>query len=308
MFVGHQKIRKYFNRVIANNKLAQCYLFAGPENVGKFTLAQQIAQRLLGLEKAGIEINNHPDFLLIKPEIKQSKNVSEKKQLPSKKNTKPIISINQIRELKRKFSLSSFSGGYKVAIIDQADYLTIDGQNTCLKLLEEIDAQKNIIILIVANISAVLPTIISRCQIINFGLVGQEEMKQIKNSRYLINLSLGRPGRLVKMIENQEYRSAFEQYFHLWREVGQKKYIWEKFKAVQEIGQNLSVIKDLIDVWLTINRQTLLKNIEKNNFNKIKNQIDNISTLLSAKKLLSKSGLNAKILLEDLILNLCFKK
>ena len=309
MFIGHQKIRKYFDRAIANNKLAQCYLFVGPESVGKFTLAQQITKKLLNLGKAEteMEINNHPDFLLVKPKIKQNKNISEKKKI-SKKNTRPIIGIDQIRELKRKFSLSSFSGWYKVAIIDQADYLTVEGQNSCLKLLEETDARKNIIILITDNLSSILPTIISRCQMINFGLVNREEMKKIKGDDHLIDLSLGRPGRLIKIIESQEDQNKFEQYFYLWREIGQKKYIWEKFNEIKKIGQEPQAIKNLIDVWLIINHQRLIENIERDKVNEFEKQLNNLSILLDTKKLLSKSGLNAKILLEDLILSLCFKK
>ncbi|HHD92655.1 MAG TPA: AAA family ATPase, partial [Candidatus Portnoybacteria bacterium] len=172
MFIGHQKIKKYFEQAIGKNQLAQCYLFVGPESVGKFTLAQWIAKNLLNSKESKLEISNHPDFLLIKPEIKQNKSAFKKKQ-SSPKNTNPIISIDQVRELKRKFFLSSFGGGRKVAVIDKIDRLTMVGQNTCLKLLEELDAQKNIIILTTSSFSSVLPTIISRCQVINFGLVSR---------------------------------------------------------------------------------------------------------------------------------------
>lgn len=287
MIIGHQKIKNYFERIINQNNLAHAYLFAGPENVGKFTLASWIAQKLINQE----DINSHPDVLIIKPEIKEEH--GKIKELS--------ITIDQIRKLKERFSLSPFQSQYKIAIIDQADRLTPQAQNTCLKLLEELKDCKNLIILVTSHPHLILPTIISRCQIINFGLVDSGEMNKITNDNQLINLSWGRPGRLIKLIKDKNQSEEYLQYFQLWSSLKQKQ-IWDKFKKIQTISQDIFKTKNFINTWLILNRQELIERIKDNDLAAAERNLNNIHYLISAYSLLSKSGLNVRILLENLLL------
>jgi len=76
------------------------------------------------------------------------------------------IGIDEIRDLQKKLSLKSSNGGLKVAIINNAHNLTIAAQNALLKTLEE-PPKNSQIILTAPTAESLLPTIVSRCQIVN---------------------------------------------------------------------------------------------------------------------------------------------
>jgi DNA polymerase-3 subunit delta' len=77
------------------------------------------------------------------------------------------ISIGQMRELERKLSLSSFLNSYKIAIIEEAETMSLEAANSLLKTLEE-PTPKTVIILLAASVSALPATIVSRCQVLKF--------------------------------------------------------------------------------------------------------------------------------------------
>jgi DNA polymerase III delta prime subunit len=89
------------------------------------------------------------------------------------------IKIEHIRELAYKLSLKPYQAAYKIAVIDQADQMTIEAANALLKVLEE-PKPYTIIILISSNPNRLPKTIISRTQKINFGpLTPQDQEPQL---------------------------------------------------------------------------------------------------------------------------------
>lgn len=96
----------------------------------------------------------HPDFMYLTPEIS--------------------IGIDQVRKIKHFVGLRPYSEIYKVAYIEEAQNLTIEAQNAFLKTLEE-PPERTIIILTAPSIDSLLPTIISRCQIIYLKRIILEE-------------------------------------------------------------------------------------------------------------------------------------
>ncbi len=114
------------------------------------------------------------------------------------------LNIRQIRELKRHCYLKSPSGyGTKVFIIDDASQLSRPAMNSLLKILEEPPPDTHII-LITSREEALLPTIVSRCQRVDFGPLNRAEMEEftqlygIEASEELIEISSGSPGKLLK--------------------------------------------------------------------------------------------------------------
>jgi DNA polymerase III, delta subunit len=100
------------------------------------------------------KLNQHPDVVNINP------TVNEKTILQ-----KPSIKIEQVRNLQHQLSKKPLLLPVQMAIIWQAQFLTISSQHAFLKLLEE-PLTQTLIFLIVDNYQALLPTIQSRCQII----------------------------------------------------------------------------------------------------------------------------------------------
>ena len=98
------------------------------------------------------------------------------------------IGIDQIRRLQHQLSLKPYSSFYQIGIIPTAEKLTIPAQNALLKLLEE-PPKDTIIILSSQNADLLLPTIVSRCQIIRLASKSQIEIKKsiIDHQSLIIN-------------------------------------------------------------------------------------------------------------------------
>jgi len=96
------------------------------------------------------------------------------------------IGINQIRHLQHQLQLKPYSSSKKVAIIPEAEKLTIPAQNAMLKLLEE-PPKDTIIILSSPTSEVLLPTVVSRCRIVKLPDKPQKEIDQkIFNSQFSI--------------------------------------------------------------------------------------------------------------------------
>lgn len=158
--IGQDKAVNSLKRSLEARRLFHAYLFTGPEHVGKMTLATTLAQALNCSSKDGpcgecsacrrIASGNHPDLHIIRT---GSTNGSQQKE----------ISIEQVREVQHMVSLRPYEGNYRVIIIEGAEYMSEGAANCFLKTLEE-PPPFTIFILLTSDASALLPTIISRCQ------------------------------------------------------------------------------------------------------------------------------------------------
>lgn len=142
--------------------------------------------------------NNQPDFLQIQPDGNS-------------------IKIEQIRELQKRIQEKPIISSRKVYIIDEADLMTQESQNCLLKTLEEPPAFSTII-LIGSNENAFLPTIKSRCMILHFQKIEDEEMRAyLANQLGLTNVSQnmldtyqGSIGKAINLKDKQEEYLALE--------------------------------------------------------------------------------------------------
>lgn len=160
-FAGNAPLRRLLHHSIGQNRLAHAYIFNGPEGVGKkrtaldLAAAVNCAARPAGLDSCGecpscrkIAAGAHPDVHLVAP-------------------AKKVFLIEQIREIIREIQYQPFEGQRRLFILDNSDRMNDESANCLLKTLEE-PPDKNILVLITANLSALLPTIRSRSQILNF--------------------------------------------------------------------------------------------------------------------------------------------
>lgn len=195
-FIGHKRQVEYLNKALQKGRLAHAYLFYGPEEVGKFTFANNFASSLVIPYYRG-----ETSIVILSPES----------PLVSKKDKRKDIPIEDMRELKRKFSLAPEAGKWRVAIIDQADKMSQEASNGFLKLLEE-PGEKTLFILISSAIESVLPTVVSRTQPIRFSLVSEGDMEDLARQKTedaeaqktAIWFAAGRPGRLCLLLEKKD--------------------------------------------------------------------------------------------------------
>ncbi|HUV47195.1 MAG TPA: hypothetical protein VMW29_03615 [Candidatus Bathyarchaeia archaeon] len=125
------------------------------------------------------------------------------------------VGINQIRQLQKFLSQKPFQKDFKTALIPEAEKLTIPAQNSFLKTLEEPPAL-SVIILCCPNKNLLLPTIISRCQLVELPyepeLVLENKLSAEYYSLYLKIIKAG-PGQRLKLIEQYtKNREAAEKF------------------------------------------------------------------------------------------------
>ncbi len=179
--IGHKKQCDYLKHVLESGNVAHAYCFSGSKGLGKATIAKEFAERLLSLET---------------DKLQTSPNVT----IVSDENGK--IGVEEIRALKQTLSLSTFGGGWKIAIINGADSMTTSAQNALLKTLEEPTPQ-TVLILISHNSDALLETIRSRVATIEFNLLPVDQIVDALEDRFgvkkqkaqlIAQLSMGRAG------------------------------------------------------------------------------------------------------------------
>jgi DNA polymerase-3 subunit delta' len=181
---GHDEIADRFQRSISRGRLASTFLFVGPPGVGKWSFARKLARALLcqarpqnSLTACGqcedciqVDALVHPDLILVaKPE--------DSAVIP----LKTFIGDPEHRMqqgLCHDISLKPYRGGRKIAIIDDADLMNVEGANCLLKTLEE-PPPHSILILIGTSEQKQLPTIRSRSQIIRFQRLPQPIVAQL---------------------------------------------------------------------------------------------------------------------------------
>ncbi len=189
--VGHDRVLQQFRTALARGRLASTFLFVGPPGVGKRTFALKLAQALLcdtrpeaALDPCGkcaacrqVEALAHPDVHLV--------------QRPADASNLPLelfIGDDEHRNragLCYELSLKPFSGKRRIGIIDDADLLALgsrESANSLLKTLEE-PPPKSVLILIGTSQQRQLPTIRSRCQIVRFDPLAEQDVADLLVAR-----------------------------------------------------------------------------------------------------------------------------
>lgn len=216
----------FLHSLIKQNRLPHALLVEGAKGIGKRQLALSLGSFLLC--KNPVEVSSgdftssfsdnsacgqcrscrlnlagtHPDLLLISPEEKSS-----------------VIKVDQIRFLIDFVSKTSQQGGKKIIIIDPAEAMNINSANALLKSLEEPTAD-TFLILVSHQSSKLLPTIKSRCQLLECAAPDHDSALQWlagyggeERAALLLRLSDGRPIAALDMLNSEamEIREALSK-------------------------------------------------------------------------------------------------
>ena len=153
---GQDEAIKFLKIAISSGKMAHAYIFAGPRGCGRSLLARNFAKAINCEDSENAPCNScrkidkdiHPDVKWVRGDEKSGQ-----------------IKIDQMRELQSRIALKSYEGKYKICIIQNAEFMTIEAANSFLKTLEEPPAN-TLFILITEKPKDLLPTIASRCQMV----------------------------------------------------------------------------------------------------------------------------------------------
>lgn len=297
-FIGNTKAVSLLRNSLAKGNLNHAYLFSGPENVGKFTLAKMFALNLIQgvqLDQETEKFNKDAllDLIVVTPEIVEKKGISKQRD----------ISIESVREANQKLSLFPYHGKYKVLIIDDAHKMNVSAQNGLLKTLEEPNLT-TIIILVTHEIDRILPTILSRSQVINFGLVSDEDMREgfgenFNFSSQCIDLSIGRPGLAKSLNENNKERifraDALNEFSNL-----KKSSLGEKFKTAEDFSKNVVKTLEKLNIWMWEIRKIANSSDEKGRLQ----SYDSIEKIQKVMTTLKRTNANSRLILETLFMDL----
>ena len=169
------KVVQLLENSLKKDRLSHAYLFEGEKGTKKFETALYFAQMLLctNVDKPCLECHNcrrikngtHPNVYIIEP-----------------KNN--LIRKGQIADLQTEFSKTSIEPGPKIYIIKDIESINTNAANSLLKFLEE--PYPNIhAILTTSNINRILPTIISRSQIVQFSSLSPKVVEaEVKEAGY----------------------------------------------------------------------------------------------------------------------------
>lgn len=197
----------------ASGRLAHGWLLAGPEGIGKATLAYRMARAAIAgdgrLEApedcpvaARIRAGSEPGLRVLRREVD-----TESRSTPKPVQTR--IPIRNVRKAKEFLQTSAPDGGWRAVIVDAADELTLQAANAFLKLLEEPPA-RTLLLLVAHNAGGLLPTIRSRCRRLDLRPLGPGDLSAAlaqaghdlppAEAEALAGLSGGSVGRAARLI------------------------------------------------------------------------------------------------------------
>jgi len=199
---GQKYALSFLESSLSRGSISHAYIFSGPPGVGKMTAALWFVAGVLCREPGP-----EPCSRCLQCRRVANGNYPYLKKIYPEKNT---IRINQIRAIGDFLKYKVETSVYRFIIIDEADTMTPEAANSLLRILEEPPVQTTFILL-ADNLNKLFPTIISRCQIVNFSTLSRENMTEILNDRGLdkrdiaavLPVAHGSIGRAIELVEDE---------------------------------------------------------------------------------------------------------
>lgn len=328
--IGNKAIINFLKSNIQTKKTVPAYLFVGPKQVGKRTVANIFSKVFFCHDPSALKFAQacenceacrefgrgiHPDFFVL-----------------TKKKDKKNISIEDIRLFQQGLNRTSLLGNIKIGIIDDAADLSIEAGNALLKTLEEPPA--NSIFILILELPDSLPaTLVSRCQVITFRPVASLEISAYleknfhcspKTANKIAALSFGRPGKAIDFLKHsvllKKYEETVDEFCHLFSQTIPERFaLVQKYMARKSFPEKIKQTKEIFIIWLALIRDLLL--IKEDKINRVVHSdrlkllkkialsfsrqelLENLKALTSFQESLSKN-INPQLVIENYFLNL----
>lgn len=257
--VGHEQIKEHMQAAIRDKKPFHAYLFQGEEGVGKEALARTFAAGLQCQSESAdkpckecvscrqMESGNQPDVIWVTRE-------------------KASLGVDEIREqLCNTMDIKPFSSPYKIYLVPEAEKMTEAAQNALLKTIEE-PPEYGIVILMTSNISALLPTIQSRCLTMEFRPLSTavvesfvKEHCQVPDyqARASAAFAQGNLGKAMRYAKSEDFIERKDHIISLLRHVEQMD-LSEMLSVIKDLGTRKDEVRDYIDLMVLWYRDVLL--------------------------------------------------
>lgn len=258
--VGQEQLREHLEGAIRLNKVSHAYIINGERSAGKEFIAKIFAMALQCESRQDTEAchechsckqalsGNHPDIIFISHE-------------------KPgTISVDDIRsQINGDVAIKPYSGPKKIYIMNEGEKMTVQAQNALLKTLEE-PPEYAVILILTANVNALLPTVISRCVVLNMKPVRDEQMKQYLMQEMEIPdykadvcaaFARGNVGKARLLAKSEEFDKVKEEAVTLLKYIGDME-INEIVAAIKKITEYKFEVADYLDILSIWYRDVLL--------------------------------------------------
>ncbi len=256
--IGHEEIKNHLQSSIQMGKISHAYIFAGEDGIGKNFVADIFAATIQCEAKkenpCGICKSCHQAASGNQPDIKRVT------------HEKSGIGVDDIRlQINADIGVKPYASPYKIYIVDEAEKMTEQAQNALLKTIEE-PPEYAVIILLTNNVNAFLPTILSRCVILNFKSVEVKEiesylMNQAKIPDYQAKISAafacGNLGKALKYASSESFMQLKSDIIHLMKNMKETD-ITVIVDAVKYFAENKSQINDCLDLMMLWYRDVLM--------------------------------------------------
>ena len=250
--VGQEQLKEHLQNAIAMNKVSHAYIINGERNAGKEFIARVFAMALQ-CEKKEAEpcgechsckqalSNNQPDIIYISHE---------------KPNT---IGVEDIRaQINNDIVIKPYSSPRKIYIVNEGEKMTPQAQNALLKTLEEPPEYA-------VNVEALLPTVLSRCVVLNMkpvsdALVKKYLMEQLGVPDYKANICVafarGNIGKAKLLASSEEFEKVKDEAISLVKNINDME-IHEIVKAIKKISEYKFDVNDYLDILMAWYRDVL---------------------------------------------------
>ena len=269
--IGQEQIKDYIKKAVKKSKVSHAYILCGEKGTGRMALAKLFAASLQCMGNTGAEDFKGPCGECRSCRQMQSGNQPDVITVTQEKKTG--IGIDEIRyQVNNSVTVKPYAGPYKVYIIPNADKMTEQAQNALLKTIEE-PPEYVVIILIAENASAFLPTILSRCVLLNMKPVSEAVI-----TKYLIDscklpdyaahscavFAQGNIGKAVRYAADGDFMELMNNVIRVLRSLDSKR-TDELAGVVKHIKEEHFDIDDYLDIMILWYRDVLLYKAVKDN-------------------------------------------
>jgi len=259
--IGHEWAVDMLKKHVVNGTTRHAYLFAGPPGLGRRTLALRFAQALncqspieTGIpcgkcrDCKQIDAMQHPDLAVV--------------QADSEGGT---LKVDQIRDTRRSLTLKPYIANYRVALFLRFQQANDNAANALLKTLEEAPSYA-VLILTADNPEQLLPTIVSRCEVLRLRPLNIEAVqKELENrgleigqAKLIAHISGGRFGYALRLIENDSLLEKRDQRLNDLLTLIPASRV-EKFAYADKLAKDKESMRQAILIWLSYWRDVMLR-------------------------------------------------
>ncbi|MCM1145987.1 MAG: DNA polymerase III subunit, partial [Lachnoclostridium sp.] len=257
--IGQEQLKEHLQNAISMNKVSHAYIINGERSSGKEFIAKVFATALQ-CEKGGVEpcgechsckqaaSGNQPDIIFVSHD---------------KPNT---IGVEDIRtQINGDIAIKPYSSPRKVYIMNEGEKMTVQAQNALLKTLEE-PPEYAVILILTANVDSLLPTVLSRCVVLNMKPVPDNQVKkylmeELAVPDYKANICVafarGNIGKAKMLATSEEFEKVKEEAVTLVKYINDME-ISEIVKAIKKISEYKFDVTDYLDILSVWYRDVLL--------------------------------------------------